>query len=93
MGAHGRRTGNDNPKGEGDRHQLSVNEYVGVVEKLMTVSIMIAVMKDEPERKGEAVLMRGDNESATRSIRKCHGVKGMVRGGGLRGMLGMLEDH
>ena len=70
---------------------ISINLLV-VMAMVMTAYVMIDIRGERPARRGEAVLMRADNEAAVAWVKRCQGRgKKQVRVGALMRMMVALE--
>lgn len=84
-----RRTLKRNAKAAGDFVSINLLEVAAAV---LNAYVMIKLRGDGPEREGEAVLIRADNESTVTWIVRCKGgSKRMARVGALMRMMGALE--
>ena len=70
---------------------ISIN-LIEVVAMVMTAYVMIDMKGEIPRRRGEAVLMRADNEAAVTWVRRYRGGgKKQARAGALMRIMGALE--
>ena len=70
---------------------ISIN-LLEVMAMVMAAYVMVDMRGDRPVRKGEAVLMRADNEAAVAWVKRCRGGgKKQARVGALMTMMGALE--
>ena len=70
---------------------ISIN-LLEVMAMVMTAFVMVDMRGERPGRKGEAVLMRADNEAAVTWVKRCRGGgKKQARVGALMRMMGALE--
>ncbi|CAB1100196.1 unnamed protein product [Ectocarpus sp. CCAP 1310/34] len=77
-------------KGEGDF--ICINE-LELMAMVMTTYVMVISRGDRPEREGEAVIMRADNQNAVSWVKKCGGAgKKKARIGALMRVIGSLGD-
>ena len=70
---------------------ISIN-LLEVMAMVMTAYVMIDLKEERPRRRGEAVLMRADNEAAVTWVRRCRrGGKKQARVGALMRIMATLE--
>ena len=70
---------------------ISIN-LLEVMAMAMTAYVMIDMKGERPRRRGEAVLVRADNEAAVTWVRRCRGGgKKQARVGALMRIMGALE--
>ena len=70
---------------------VSIN-LLEIMAMVMTAYVMIDMKGERPRRRGEAVLMRADNEAAVTWVRRCRGGgKKQARLGALMRIIGALE--
>ena len=63
-----------------------------VMAMVMTAHVMVDMRAERPVRRGEAALMRADNEAPVAWVKRCRGGgKKQVRVGALMRMMGALE--
>lgn len=86
-----RRTPKHNSQAEGDFISINLLEVVAAV---LNAFVMLKLRGDRPEKEGEAVLIRADNEATVTWIGQCKGgSKRMARVGALTRMMGALETE
>jgi len=72
---------------------ISIN-LLEVMAMVVTAFVMVDMRGERPGRKGEAVLMRADNEAAVTWVKRCRGGgKKQARVGALMRMMGALEGR